>query len=816
MSPNPNASDDDQQPSLTPPIITVLSTSSFLPPSSSTSTPSSSPDHAHTPSSSSIGDKGRPSTSRRRGLTYHHHQHHNHKSISPGKRSDGSEGTSTTTASTSTASRAPEEEAGAHANPPTLQSLSWDITYSIPEKKGRAGGCCSAMFPCAAAAAAARAGVGKKASRRVLLESIVGQAEAGDLVAVMGASGCGKSTFLNCLALRDQSFEGQVLLNDAPVKKQYLSLVGFVDQHDLFYPTQTVREHLEFHAMVRLGAEVSRQTKLARVQEVLIELNLSHVADSYIGGGRSTVRGLSGGERRRLSFATEMLSNPMVVIADEATTGLDASMAKSVSRFLRNMADSGRLVIASIHQPSSQTFNTFTHLLLLAGSGHTAFYGPMATFLPYLASIGLQCPPYHNVADFAVRCVAIPPGDEAAPAAARVVRMCAVYEASDLARSNHAWKAKGDSGAPSSGVGSGGGREGGTGMGFVRVSSQSMQQLASQAAAAANLWATAKDREDEEREEERGSHGKVYARDYNASWSTQFLNSVVRQLQALQRDRKMTIARCFVGVGTGLVIGLAFRGPKGQEFAQSGITDTLGLMLTSAIFLLITNFFQVAFTLPGELQVFFRERMAGVNRVSTYYVGHVVQNFVFLFFWSLAFCFATFPLALPGLGWVKWATIFGIVCLSNAASTALGYVVAVATRNEAVALALVPTVSLPMALFAGFLVELRTVPVFLRWLQHLSIVKYTLHALILVTFEGQDIRCPVSASGEEGGGERRGEGFPGGGRCIYPSLESVLQRVSAGEHTLRENLVILGGLGAGLLVLGYLILARHAVTVKVR
>ena len=666
------------------------------------------------------------------------------------------------------------------------------------------------------------------APRRVILESIVGQAEAGDLVAVMGASGCGKSTFLNCLALRDQSFEGQIVLNDAPVNKQYLSLVGFVDQHDLFYPTQTVREHLEFHAMVRLGGEVRKRTKLARVQEVLIELNLSHVADSYIGGGRSTVRGLSGGERRRLSFATEMLSNPMVVIADEATTGLDASMAKSVCRFLRNMADSGRLVIASIHQPSSQTFNTFTHVLLLAGNGRTAYYGPMASLLPYLASIGLQCPPYHNLADFAVRCVAIPPGEEAVAAAARVVRMCAVYEESNVARNNHAWKFKADPMPPSlppsssspaagarAGGGGGGGREGGMGMSLMQGSHQSLQTMAALAAAAAN--SVAQGGREGGREGERAHHGKVFTREYNASWVTQFRFSVVRQLQALQRDRKMTIARCFVGVGTGIVIGLAFRGPKGQEFAQSGITDTLGLMLTSAIFLLITNFFQVAFTLPGELQVFFRERLAGVNRVSTYYVSHVVQSFVFLFFWTLAFCVVTFPLALPGLGVGRWGVILGIVFLSNAASTALGYVVAIATRNEAVALALVPPVSMPMALFAGFLVELHTVPAFLRWLQHVSIVKYTLHALVLVTFEGQNIHCPPTASGVgRVGGEEGGTGFPGGGRCVYPSTESVLQRCSADEHSLGENLMILGGLGAGLLFLGYVVLARHAMTVKVR
>ncbi|EWM22109.1 abc subfamily abcg [Nannochloropsis gaditana] len=801
----PNAADEEDRPS--PPLLVVSEPRS------------SSPSADCTPPPGHILP-GEPSTS---------HHHHRHKSASPGKFSDGSEGISVeSTASTSAASRTREEEEAIGRDHCLVTSLAWDVTYSIAETKGQPGG---RWLPCPSRS-------GKKRKKKVILHSIVGQAEAGDLLAVMGPSGCGKSTFLSCLALRDQTFRGQIYLNEAPARKQYLSMVGFVDQHDLFYPTQTVREHLEFHAMVRLGAQVRTSAKMARIQEVLIELNLSHVSHTYIGGGRSAVRGLSGGERRRLSFATEMLSNPSIVIADEATTGLDASMAKSVCRVLRGMADSGRLVVASIHQPSSQTFSTFTHLMLLAGHGHIAYYGPTANLLAYLASVGLQCPPYHNMADFAVRCVAVPPGEGAEEAAARVVKLCTAYTESELAQQNQAWKFKANlhpvppEATPT--------HAGGVnrshkyqhlGPGWVgeedSVEEGRMDPIMAMTAGHPSLQSlTVLERDAAEslegphpppkRGDGRGGRGheKVFAREYNASWTTQFGYSLVRQLQALQRDKKMSLARCFVGVGTGLVIGLAFRGPKGREFAQGGITDTLGLMLTSAIFLLITNFFQVAFTLPGELQVFFRERLAGVNRVSTYYVAHVVQSFAFLLVWTLAFCLVTFPLALNGLTLRQLAVFFLTVTLSNIASTALGYVVAISTRNEAVALALVPPISLPMALFAGFLVELNTVPPFLAWLQHLSIVKYTLHALVLEAFAGQDIHCPPSLSHPGEGSD--GGGLPGGARCVYPSTPSVLRRCSADQHTLEENLIMLAGLGIGLLLLGYLVLARQAMTVKVR
>lgn len=150
----------------------------------------------------------------------------------------------------------------------------------------------------------------------------------------------------------------------------------------------------------------------------------------------------------------------------------------------------------------------------------------------------------------------------------------------------------------------------------------------------------------------------------------------------------MTAARMLVGVGTGSIIGLAFRGPKGAALAQGEIDNTLGLLFTVSIFSMITNFFQVAFTLPSELQVFFRERVAGVNRVSSYLLSHVVAALVFLLVWTLLNCACMFPVALPGMQLARFAAFFLTISLSNVCSTALGYLVAVLAQNEAVALAL--------------------------------------------------------------------------------------------------------------------------------
>lgn len=115
----------------------------------------------------------------------------------------------------------------------------------------------------------------------------------------------------------------------------------------------------------------------------VIEKECDCATAMYVYEPINTHTGLSHGERKRLSFATEMLPDPHIVIADEPTTGLDAFMARSVCRTLRNMADTGRIVICSIHQPSSQSFMTFTHVLLLANS-RTAYYGRVENLVEYL------------------------------------------------------------------------------------------------------------------------------------------------------------------------------------------------------------------------------------------------------------------------------------------------------------------------------------------------------------------------------------------------------------------------------------------------
>lgn len=213
-------------------------------------------------------------------------------------------------------------------------------------------------------------------------------------------------------------------------------------------------------------------------------------------------------------------------------------MAKSVCRFLRGRADNGRIVISSIHQPSSQTFAAFTHVLLLAPQGRTAFFGPSVRLHEYLTNLGLRCPPYHNLADFAIRCVAIPPDDPTGQQTARVLELCKRYDESPLAEENRAWKAPTaplpllppahGSRSASNGNGNGGAASTMTAgtdsevSGVARSSSFPCLSLPP-GGVGAGLGIGM------------GKSGVVTGREYSAAWTTQFRHSLARQLQAAIR-----------------------------------------------------------------------------------------------------------------------------------------------------------------------------------------------------------------------------------------------------------------------------------------
>ncbi|KAF1789798.1 P-loop containing nucleoside triphosphate hydrolase [Phytophthora cactorum] len=212
-----------------------------------------------------------------------------------------------------------------------------------------------------------------------------------------GTLGAGKSSLLDCISGRNKAVEGEIVLNGQPWSDATKRLASYVMQDDLFYQTITVKEHLVFQAKLRMGKTYTEQQYMKRVDEVMEQLGLMKCRDTLIGG--ISLRGISGGERKRLSFATEILTNPSILFVDEPTSGLDSFMAETVTAQLQQIARDGRTVIATIHQPSSEVFTLFDQLYLLS-DGSPVYQGKALESVDYFASLGYACPSLMNPTDY--------------------------------------------------------------------------------------------------------------------------------------------------------------------------------------------------------------------------------------------------------------------------------------------------------------------------------------------------------------------------------------------------------------------------------
>ncbi|CAK8579001.1 unnamed protein product [Lathyrus sativus] len=234
---------------------------------------------------------------------------------------------------------------------------------------------------------------------RRVLKNVSFQAKPWEILAIVGPSGAGKSSLLEILAGKHTPQKGSVLLNQKPVdKSQFRKLSGYVTQKDTLFPLLTVEETMMFSARLRL--KLPQQQLCSRVKSLIHELGLDHVAGTRIGDDR--VRGISGGERRRVSIGVEIVHDPKVLILDEPTSGLDSTSALQIIDMLKVMAETrGRTIILSIHQPGFRIVKLFNSLLLLA-NGSVLHHGSADLLSLNLRLMGLELPLHVNVVEFAI------------------------------------------------------------------------------------------------------------------------------------------------------------------------------------------------------------------------------------------------------------------------------------------------------------------------------------------------------------------------------------------------------------------------------
>lgn len=516
------------------------------------------------------------------------------------------------------------------------------------------------------------------------------------LNAIMGATGSGKSSFLDVLAARKEpsGLSGEVLIDGAPQPPNFKCLSGYVVQEDVVMGTLTVRQNLMFSAMLRLPNSISQKEKEEKVERLIQELGLGKVANSRV--GTQIIRGISGGEKKRTNIGMELIIDPSVLFLDEPTTGLDASTANSVLLLLKKMANNGRTIILSIHQPRYSIYKLFDNLTLLV-NGKQVYHGPAPNALSYFSDIGYSCEPHNNPADFFLDVIN---GDSTA-----------------VALHNMDQKGKDPEASPQA------------------IEDQLVQE-----------YRTCEHYKQTKAELDQivsGRQSSTVVRSrtitYNTGFCTQFRWVLHRTFLNLALNPQTSVAQVLVTAFLALVVGALF---FDAQYDSTGIQNRFGALF----FVTVNQCFSVlssAELFITERKLFIHEYISGYYRVSVYFLSKVLADLLSLRTVP-AIVFACIIYYMIGLKDTAAAFFLFMFTLALVAYTATSMSMAISADQNVVAIAnLYMTICFVfMMIFAGLLVNLSSIFDWLVWLKYLSIPQYGFSALRINEFVGLEF-CDV-------------------------------------------------------------------------
>ena len=245
------------------------------------------------------------------------------------------------------------------------------------------------------------------ADEKMIIKDAVGICSPRTLTAVLGPSGAGKSSLIDILSFRarmNPAPGSKILVNGLSPKAfpALHQLIGYVPQDDVLYEHLTVLETLQFASQLILPATMNEQAKVDRMLRLVAQLGIGHILDTRVGGVSS--KGVSGGEKRRITIALQMLKSPSILFLDEPTSGLDASRALKICKVLRELANEGRTIFSTIHQPSAACFELFDRVILLSG-GLTVYSGTRTGSFVFFKENQREIPYNWNPADWLITVV---------------------------------------------------------------------------------------------------------------------------------------------------------------------------------------------------------------------------------------------------------------------------------------------------------------------------------------------------------------------------------------------------------------------------
>ncbi|XP_045768108.1 ATP-binding cassette subfamily G member 4 [Maniola jurtina] len=500
-----------------------------------------------------------------------------------------------------------------------------------------------------------------------ILHGVNGRLRPRKLIAIMGPSGAGKSTLLDVLSgYRTTGVGGAIFINGrGRIMKRFKKMSCYIQQDDRLQGLLTVGENMELAADLKLPTKLDKYEKGEVIEDILTNLGLYE---------HMNTRGaqLSGGQRKRLSIALELINNPLIMFLDEPTTGLDSSSCTQVVQLCRSLAHQGRTIVCTVHQPSASLFALFDHVYVLA-AGNCLYQGTTRNLVPYLEQAGVPCPIYHNPADYIIELA------------------CGEYGEDKIGLLT----TKAENGRELTWLDD-------------PQSIPTMEELR-------KLYplSVMKEQDNESGPEE-------------TPQSNQRSVLIRRGFLKAKRDPTMTHLRLIVNVVVGIMLGALFI-DAGNE--GSRVLENYNLLFAILMHHMMSPMMLTILTFPSEMSILLKEHFNRWYSLGSYYISITIVDLPISIVSCAIFSVIVYTMSAQPLDIARFSMFFAISLYTVLVAQSFGLMIG-AVFNVVNGTFLGPTLSVPMMMFAGFGVTLRDLPDYLYWGSYISYLRYGLEGYI--------------------------------------------------------------------------------------